>query len=125
MLYQGTSQRHLRMILDNRLSFEEHLKLVFNKINKTIGLLRSFQCVIPRSALLNIYTTLVRFHLDYGDIKYEKVYDSSFHQKIESIQYNACLATRGTSKEKLLVLEPIRLRRWFRKLRYFNKLCKN
>ena len=43
---------------------------------------------------------------------------ASFHEKIESIQYNACLAltgaTRGTSKEKsyrVLGLESLQIRR--------------
>ena len=46
-----------------------------------------------------------RPHLDYGNIIYDQVYNASFSQKIESIQYNAALAiTRavcGTSKEKV------------------------
>ena len=53
----------------------------------------------------------------------------SFHQKLESIQYNACLATTGairrTSKEKLyqeLGLESLQLRRWYRKLEMFYKI---
>ena len=31
---QATSQKHLGILLDNRLSSEEHLRLVFGKINK-------------------------------------------------------------------------------------------
>ena len=126
------SETHLGIILDNRLSFEEHLRLVFSKINRTIGLLRKLQCLIPRSALLTIDRTFVRPHLDYGDTIYEKACNSSFHQKTESVQYNACLAItgaiRGTSKEKLydeLGLKSLQLRRWFRKLCYFHKFCKH
>ena len=47
----------------------------------------------------------VQYDFDYCGIIYEKAYNSSFHQKIESVQYNGCLAItgamRGTSKEKL------------------------
>ena len=32
------SQKYLRIILDNRLSFEEHRRIVSIKINRTIGL---------------------------------------------------------------------------------------
>ena len=56
----------------------------------------------------------------------------SFHQKLESIQQNACLATTGairrTSKEKLyqeLGLESLQLQRWFRKLGMFYKIFKS
>ena len=47
----------------------------------------------------------VQYGFDYCGIIYEKAYNSSFHQKIESVQYNGCLgitgAMRGISKEKL------------------------
>ena len=36
---QVPSQKHLGLILDNKLSFQEHLKNISNKVNKTIGLL--------------------------------------------------------------------------------------
>ena len=85
IVYHATSQNHLCIILDNCLSFEEHLRLIFDKINRTIGLLRKLQCFIPRSALLTIYKIFVQPHLNYGDIKYKKAYNSSFHQKIESV----------------------------------------
>ena len=44
---------------------------------------------------------------NYGDKIYDRAYNSSFHQNIESIQYNAALAITGTiretSKEKSIV----------------------
>ena len=43
----------------------------------------------------------VRPHLDYGDVIYDENYSNSFHQKLESIQYNAVTgAIRGSSREK-------------------------
>ena len=131
IVYQATSQKHLSTILDNRLSFEEHLRLVFSKMNRTIGLLRKLQCLIPRFAPLTIYRTFGGPLHNYGDI-YAKAFNSSFHQKVGSSQYNACLAItgaiRGTSKEKLndeLGLESLHLRRWFRKLCCFYKFYKH
>ena len=40
IVYQATSQKHLGIILHNRLSFKEHLGLVSSKTNRTISLLR-------------------------------------------------------------------------------------
>ena len=126
------SQKHLGIILDSQLMFETHLKTVTTKINKTIGLLRKLQNVLPRSALTTIYKAFVRPHLDYGDILYDQAYNMSFHEKLESIQYRACLAItgaiQGSSKEKLyqeLGLESLQLRRWYRKLAMFYKILKN
>ena len=74
----------------------------------------------------------VRPHLDYGNVIYDQHYNNSYHQKLESIQYNAALAItgaiRGTSREKLyqeLGLDSIKKRLWFRKLCYFFKIVKN
>ena len=127
-----SSQKHLGIILDSRLSFEEHLAAVFSKVNKTIALLRKLHNLLPRSALITLYKAFVRPYLDYGDILYDQAFNSTFHHKLESIQYNACLAItgaiRGSSKEKLyqeLGLESLELRRWFRKLCIFYKIIKN
>ena len=120
---QASSQKHLGLTLDNRLTFDEHLTNVSNKISKTIGLLRKLQNILPRPALLTIYKCFIRPHLDYDDIIYDQAYNLSFHQKLEAIQYNAALALteaiRGGSREKLyqeLGLESLQLRRWYRKL---------
>ena len=92
---QASSQKHLGLTLDNRLTFDEHLTSVSNKISKTIGLLRKLQNILPRPALLTIYKCFIRPHLDYGDIIYDQAYNLSFHQKLESIRYNAALTLTG------------------------------
>ena len=93
------------MVLDTKLDFNVHIKNVQSKINKTIELLRKLQNILPRQLLITIYKTFMKPHLGYADIIYDRAYNSSFHQNIESIQYNAALAItgaiRGTSKEKI------------------------
>ena len=97
------SQKHLGILLDGKLTFEDHYETILSKTNRTIGLLRKLQSLLPRAALITIYKAFVRPHLDYGDVLYDKAFNTSFHEKLESIQYNACLALnvaiRGTSKE--------------------------
>ena len=101
---QSSSQKHLGVILDSKLIFDEHLKMVTLKISKTLGLLRKLHNLLPRSALITVYKAFLRPYLDYGDILYDQAYNMSFHHKLESIQYNACLAItgaiRGTSRKK-------------------------
>ena len=129
---QSSSQKHLGVILDSKLIFDEHFKRVSLKISKTLGFLRKLHNLLPRSELITIYKAFVRPYLDYGDILHDQAYNMSFHHKLESIQYNACLtitgAIRGTSKENLyqeLCLASLQLRRWYRKLGMFYKIYKN
>ena len=68
-------------------------------------MIKKLSNTLPRDALLTIYKSFVRPHLDYGDIIYDHPQNESFCNKLESIQYNAALAItgaiRGTSKTKL------------------------
>ena len=128
-LKDSISQKHLGLTLDVKLNFVKHIKNITQKISKTMGLLRRFQQILPRSSLLTIYKTFIRSQLDFADVIYDQACNSSFHEKLESIQYNACLAItgaiRGTSSEKLyqeLGLESLKSRRWFRKLCHFYKI---
>ena len=84
-----------------------------------MSLLPKFQQILPKSSLFTIYKTFIRSRLDYADIIYDKAYNSDFYDKLESIQYNACLATtgaiRGTSTEKIyqeLGLAFLKFRHW-------------
>ena len=116
---QCKSQKHPGIILDSKLTFEEHYKTVLSKTNRTIEL----QNLLPRESLITIYKAFIGPHLDYGDVLFDQAFNASSQEKLESIQYNACHALtgtiRGTSKMKLyqqLSFESFQLRRWYRKL---------
>ena len=124
-----TIHKHLGMIFDSKLNVDQHLKSVLKKISKPVGLLRKFQGILPRTSLTIIYKSFARPHLDYGNIICGQTFNESFHQRIESIQYNTATAITGairdTSSEKLykeLGLEPLRSRKWLRKLCLFSKI---
>ena len=128
-VFQSTTQKHLGLILDNRLSFKGYLTAMGAKVSRTIALLCKLQHILPRHALITIFKSFICPCLDYRDILYDKVFNVSFHQKIESIQYNACLAItsaiRGSSREKFyqeLGLKSIQYRRWYQKLCCFHKI---
>ena len=106
--------------------------MVTTKINKTIGLLRKLQNLLPRTTLIKIYKAFVRPHLDYDDILYHQAFSLSFQQKLESIQYSAYFAITGaipgTSRQEIyqeLGLESLQSRHWYRKLAMFYKIYKN
>ena len=81
---------------------------------------------LPRSALLTIYKSFIRPHLEYGDILYDKLDNKNFKNKIE---YKACLAItgaiQGNSREKIyeeLELHSLVERHRCNKLIFFYKI---
>ena len=55
LVNMASSQKHLGIILDKSLSFEEHLKTISVKTNKTLYLLCKLQNLLPRAALIPLY----------------------------------------------------------------------
>ena len=111
-IQQISSQKHLGIHLDEELTFKHHINEKINKSNKGIGIIRKLSNILPRSALLTIYRSFIRPHLDYG----ENIYDQPENESLI-----------GTSQEKLyqeLGLESLRSRRWLRRMCYFYKLIK-
>ena len=86
MVSQASSQKHLGVTLDIKLTFDAHLNNVLNKVNKTIGLLHKLQNLLSKSTLITIHKAFVRPHPNYGDLLYDQTLNSSFHEKLESIQ---------------------------------------
>ena len=98
-------QKHLGIVFDSKLNFKAHVDQKIKKCNRMIGLIRRLSINLPRNALLTIYKSFVRPHLDYGDILYDKPNNENFQNKLEKVQYTACLAVtgaiQGTSRIKL------------------------
>ena len=67
------------MDLDTEFNFQEHLNNLLSKVNKTIGLLVKVQAFLPRHSLVRVYKAFIRPHLNYGDIIYNQIHNSSFH----------------------------------------------
>ena len=99
------SVKHLGMLLDSRLNFNEHVQSKTNKCYKIIGLIKKLSIHLPREALLRIYKSFVRLNMDYGNIIFDKPNNESFKSRTESIQYKVCVAItgaiQGSSREHL------------------------
>ena len=122
-------QKHLGIVLDSKLNFNAHVDQKIKKCNSMIGLIRWLSINLPRNASLTIYKSFVRPHLDYGDILYDKSNNENFQNKLEKVQYRACLAItgaiQGTSRIKLydkLGLHSLIKRCWCNKLIFFYKI---
>ena len=65
-------QKHLGLILDQKLSFEKHLNEKITKAKKNVGVIKHLSKYLPIKTLDQMYKALVRSHLDYCDIIYHE-----------------------------------------------------
>ena len=122
------SHKHLGLILDSKLNFNEYTESKITKCNKIIGLMKKLSLILSRKSSLTIYKSFVRPNLDYADMIYDKPLNESLKRKIEMVHHNAALiitgAFKGTSHDKIyreLGSESLADRRWTRKLSFFTK----
>ena len=126
---QCNSQKHLGLILDKQLNFNEHDDKKIIICNKLIRSIKCLSSLLSRKSLLTIYKSFIRPHLDYCDILYDNPANETLINLIEKVQYKACLAftgaIQGTSRDSLyqeLGLELLRVRRWYRKMIFFYRI---
>ena len=72
---QWESRKDLGIILDSKLTFDDHYKTILSKTNGTIVLLRKLQDLLPREALITILKAFVRPHLDYRDVLFDQAFN--------------------------------------------------
>ena len=120
---RASYQKHLGIILDEKLNFKQHVDNAILKINKGISVIKKLRYSLPRKSLVTIYKAFLRPLIDYGDIIYDQPQNESFCEKLESVQYKAALAItvaiQGTSREKIYQeqgLESLKNRRWYKHL---------
>ena len=115
-------QKHLAILLDEKLNFKQHIDSAISKVNKGISVIKKLRHNLPRKSLVTIYKAFLRPLIDYGDIIYDQPHNESFCEKIVPVQYEATLAItgaiQGTSRDKLyqeLGLESLKSRRWYKR----------
>ena len=91
-----SSQKHLDLILDEKLNFKQHIESAIAKINKGAAVIKKRRYSLPRKSLITIYKAFLRPSIDYGDIIYDQPQNESFCEKLESLKYKAALAITGT-----------------------------
>ena len=98
-------QKHLGIILDEKLNFKEHIDSTILKVNRGIAVLKKLRYSLPWKSLITIYKAILRPLLDYGDIIYEQAHNESVCEKLASVQYKVALtitgAIQGTSRQKI------------------------
>ena len=101
----NVNQKHLDLILDSKLNFNEHIEGEINKCSKIIRLMRKLSLIFYRKSLLTKCKSFVTPNFDYVGIIYDKPLNESFKRKIRMVQYNASLvitgAIKGTFRDKI------------------------
>ena len=62
-----TSEKDVRVIIDNKLSFDKHIAEKINKANSVVRAIRRSFEYLDKDTFKKLYTALVRPHLEYAN----------------------------------------------------------
>ena len=65
---RSSYQKHVGLILDEKLNFKQHIDNAISKINKGIAVIKELRYSLSRKSLITIYKAFLQPLIDYGDI---------------------------------------------------------
>jgi len=68
------SFRYLGVILDKKLSFQNHILSIEKKIARPVGIISKLKHYVPTSILLKLYFALIHLQLLYGILVWMSIY---------------------------------------------------
>ena len=66
LILSTTKPKYLGVIIDDKLNFSEHVKLIETKVARAVGIVGKLNYYIPQKALLTLYYSLIHPYLLYG-----------------------------------------------------------
>ena len=101
----GSSHKHLGLILDDKLSFDNHLTKVLSKCNGLLNPLSSLKYKIQSKHMERLYFAFILPHLEYGSVIFSSA-NIGLLAKLDQIHYRAALVVsgclHGTNSQKVL-----------------------
>ena len=89
-----TNAKYLGLQIDSTLTFQNHLRLIENKLSRALGMLLKLKSVLPQSALLKLYYALFHPHLLYGLVVWGSALPTHL-KKITTLQNKAVKVIGG------------------------------
>ena len=89
-----TTARYLGIILDDKLSFQPHIKLLEGKLSRSLGILRKVKPFLSTSCMLQLYYSFFHSHLQYGILLWGST-SKTYLSKIKVLQNKAIKVIGG------------------------------
>ena len=106
IIHRGTFHKHLGLILDSTLSFNEHLMGITTKCNTLLNPLKLLKFSIKSKHLEQIYSSFILPHLEYCSLVFDSTNQNNL-ARLDQVHYRAGLIVSGClhGTNKLKVFE--------------------
>ena len=88
MIKRVTKVKYLGLVVDENLSWDEHVEYISKTISRNIGIIKRMRSILPHELLTTLYMTLVEPHFRYCDIVWGQ-YNETLKDKLQTLQNRA------------------------------------
>ena len=81
--YESSTVKFICVILDENLTFKDHVNKNTSKISKSVGVIRRLHCQLPANEMVKLYYSLVYSHLTYALLAFQRVHLPPQHPIID------------------------------------------
>ena len=85
------SSKYLGVVIDNKLNFKQHIKMIEGKVARFVGILSKLKHFFSQNIMLQLYYALVHPFLSYGIIIWGTTYPT-YIKRLKSLQNRAIRA---------------------------------
>ena len=85
------STKYLGVVIDNKLNFKQHIKIMKGKVARSVGILSKLQHFFPQNIMLQLFNALVHPFLSYDIIIWGATYPT-YIKRLKSLQNRAIRA---------------------------------
>ena len=97
----NNSSKYLGINIDSKLNFQPHLKMIENKLARSVGILSKVRFLFPTSTLLLLYFALIHPHLLFGIVLWGSTC-SSYQSKLQILQNKAIRIISNCNRRTLI-----------------------
>ena len=114
------SYKYLGVTVNQRMNWTDHIDSIISKVSQRLGLVRRVKHLLPMSARLTLYNSLIMPLFDYADIVWGDKNNVQLMNHVQVMQNNAArlilefpARASGTQALELLKWQPLHLRRFY------------
>ena len=99
---QLTNTKFLGVLINDNLTWTDHIFTVFNKTSKNLGIIRKLSNTLPNDVLHTLYNTLIAQYLSYCNIAWGTS-DSRMVNTLFEVKKTICIVTVVAGMSTLLL----------------------
>ena len=112
------SKKFLSVLLNENLSWKDHIKYIENKAAKNIGLLYRAKIFLDKNSLLTLYYSYIHTYINYANLSWDSTNRTNLKKLLSKQKYAVRIINNRTRLDHTNVLEHSAILRYLKLMKH-------